>query len=313
MIDFRYHVVSIVAVFLALALGLFIGATTLRGKVAADLEQRAKHVSASNRELRAQISDLNDQLDRGQSFDRAALPYAVRDQLAAQSVVVVSAPDVDGDVRDDVINALGDAGATVTGDVRLQSTLLDEQQDQFLTTLTDQLALPGRTAAEGTGNERALALLAQVLGTKPQNTPVGTAAAGRVLAAYEDGKLISINGDEPRAGSLVVLLAATPPTTPDDTDSSATASLSRFASDLDHAAVGAVAVGPTAAAADGGVLNAIRDDKAVRADVSTVDGAELPSGLIATVIALVEQADDRSGSYGLASDGDEPLPSPSPS
>jgi hypothetical protein len=32
-IDFRYHVVSIVAVFLALALGLFIGATSLRGSV----------------------------------------------------------------------------------------------------------------------------------------------------------------------------------------------------------------------------------------------------------------------------------------
>jgi hypothetical protein len=30
MIDFRYHIVSIVAVFLALALGLFLGSTTLQ-------------------------------------------------------------------------------------------------------------------------------------------------------------------------------------------------------------------------------------------------------------------------------------------
>ena len=40
MIDFRYHVVSIVAVFLALALGLFIGSTSLRGPVANFINNR---------------------------------------------------------------------------------------------------------------------------------------------------------------------------------------------------------------------------------------------------------------------------------
>jgi hypothetical protein len=310
-IDFRYHVVSIAAVFLSLALGLFIGSTTLRGKVAADLESRTNSVASSNRDLHTQNKELKSQLAMQQSFDRAVLPYAVRGQLTARSVVVVSAPDVDNDVRGGVIGALTEAGATITGDVRLQSTLLDPEQDQFLTTLTDQLPVPGRIPSEGTGSERALRLLADVLGTRPQNTPIGAAAAGRILAAYENGDLISIDGDEPRAGSLVVLLTPAAPTAPDDTDTAATDLLAGFAADLDHAAVGAVVTGPTAATGDGGLLRAIREDKSVRADVSTVDGAEQPSGLIATVIALVEQDDDRAGSYGLTFD--DPLPSPTPS
>ena len=313
MIDFRYHVVSIVAVFLSLALGLFIGSTSLRGKVAGDLQARTENVTTKNRELRAEVSNLREELDRGHAFDSALEPMVLRDQLAAQPVVVVSAPDVDGDVRDRVVKGLTEAGATVTGDVRLQPTLLDPQQDQFLVTLTDQLSVPGRTASEGDGSQRALALLADVLGTRPQSQPIGQAAASRVLAAYEDGKLISINGDEPRAGSLVVLLTATPPATTEDADTSAAPLLAEFAHDLDRSAVGAVATGPTTAAADGGVLAAIRDNKTVRSAVSTVDGAELPSGVIATVLALVEQADGRAGSYGVASGSDDPLPSPSPS
>jgi hypothetical protein len=310
-IDFRYHVVSIVAVFLALALGLFIGATTLRGKVAADLETRTKHVSAANRELRSQLSDLNDRIDQEHAFDEAVLPYVVRDRLAGQSVTVVSAPDVDDDVRDEMLATLDHAGATVTGDVRLQPELLDPEQDQFLMTLTDQLSIPGRTPAEGSGTERAVALLADVLGTRPQDAPVGSGAAARVLAAFEDGNLISINGDEPRPGSLAVLLTADPPAT-ENADTSSAQLLSALARDLDKAALGAVVAGPSADTADNGVVAAIRDDKTTRADVSTVDGDELPSGLIATVLALVDQADGRAGAYGLESGGD-PLPSPSPS
>ncbi|BDZ58322.1 hypothetical protein GCM10025872_19790 [Barrientosiimonas endolithica] len=38
MIDFRYHLVSIVAVFLALATGLVIGATSLQDQVAGTLQ-----------------------------------------------------------------------------------------------------------------------------------------------------------------------------------------------------------------------------------------------------------------------------------
>ena len=48
-IDFRYHLVSIVAVFLALAIGIVVGATALQGHVGLGAGQRVKMRAAADR------------------------------------------------------------------------------------------------------------------------------------------------------------------------------------------------------------------------------------------------------------------------
>ncbi|MBV9097022.1 MAG: copper transporter, partial [Frankiaceae bacterium] len=60
MIDFRYHVVSILAVFLALALGLFLGGTTLQGYVFQDVK---KHLTNAQNH----ITDLENTVDQQKS------------------------------------------------------------------------------------------------------------------------------------------------------------------------------------------------------------------------------------------------------
>jgi hypothetical protein len=314
-IDFRYHVVSIVAVFLALALGLFIGSTTLRGPVANDLNNRVDDVTKKNSDLRGQLSDLQSQLGRANAFDDALEPYVVAGRLTAESVVIVSAPGVDSGLRSRVTTALTDAGATVAGDVRLQAALLDPQQNAFLRTLSDHVTPANRTLPSGgSGTERALHLLADVLGARPQVPPVSPGAAARVLSAFSDGKLISVSGNPPRPATLALLIAAAPPTGTDASTGTAEQSLlAELARDLDQAAVGAVVAGPAAAGDTGGLLNVVRADKGLRAQVSTVDSVDVPSGVIATVFALAEQSTGRAGTYGTGTGADTPLPSPSPS
>ncbi len=63
MIDFRYHLVSIVAVFLALGLGLLVGATALQPTALGGLirlsQQERKQIDsalATNRQLSRQIA-----------------------------------------------------------------------------------------------------------------------------------------------------------------------------------------------------------------------------------------------------------------
>lgn len=314
MIDFRYHVVSIVAVFLALALGLFIGSTTLRGKVQANLTTRTQNVANKNGELKASLSDARSQLARAQGFDAALTPYAVSGRLAGESVVVVSAPGVDDNMRSDVIDALHQAGATVAGDVRLQDTLLDPAQDQFLGSLADKVAVGGRSLPNAGGAARAIALLADVLVTNAQRSPLPHNAAAKVLSAYDAGDLLSVSGDPPQPASLAVLLAAAAPTSDDAAAASKQAALlATFARDLDREAVGSVVAGPAAADAKGGLLDVVRSDKGLRDNVSTVDSVDVPSGVIATVLAAAEQAAGRSGSYGSGPGADAPLPTPSPS
>jgi hypothetical protein len=313
-IDFRYHVVSIVAVFLALALGLFIGATTLRGTVKGDITNRTQSVVHNNGELRSENSDLHSQLSRGQSFDSALQPYALQGRLVGESVVVISAPGVDNNIRKDLLAALAQSGASVAGDVRLQDALLDPDQDQFLGTLADKLAINGHPLPNAAGAVRALALLADALMTNSQKPPVSRGAAAKVLSAYDAGNLLSVNGDQPQSAGVAILLAAPAPTSADASVGAQQQSLlATFARDLDRDGVGAVITGPASADASGGLLDVVRSDNNLRDAVSTVDGVDLPSGGTATVLAAAEPAGGRAGSYGSGPGADAPLPSPSSS
>jgi hypothetical protein len=313
-IDFRYHVVSIVAVFLALALGLFIGSTSLRGPVGSIITNQTDKVVGKNKQLRAEVGALQNDVRDEQRFETAAAPYIVSNVLAGESVVVVSAPGVDGGTRSDIVKGLTAAGATVSGDIRLQDALLDPAQRVFLDTLSTRLGIPGHTLSSGTGPQRAMTLLADVLGIRPQSTPVPAASAARVLSGFADGNLLTVSGGAARSASLAVLIAPPPPSATADPKlvQAQDALLLDLARALDRSAVGAVVAGPVAAA-DDGLLKAARGDNDLTADVSTVDGADLPRGVIATVLALAEQAKGGVGSYGARTGSKAPLPSPSPS
>lgn len=314
MIDFRYHVVSTVAVFLALALGLVIGSTSLRGTAAGGGTTRTSAVTGETRQLRGQLSDANGSLRHATAFDAALAPYAVSGRLTGQSVVIVAAPGAEDGMRRALTSMLTTAGATVTGDVGLRAPLLDPRQDAFLTTLTSRLHSSGAATVQGSGAERAVSLLADVLGTRPGARPVPSSTAESVLSAFTDGRLLSVGGGTLRPASLAVLLAAPPPTNADPQAArAANTVLLDLARDLDRDAVGAAVVGPAVAAADGGLLQAARADRTFTQAVSTVDDGGLPSGQIATVFALSEQLHGRSGSYGTAAGAGGPLPGPTPS
>ena len=90
MIDFRYHVVSIVAVFLALALGLFLGSTTLQDAVVHSLKNNTDRVTRENKSLDAHVSALEAQARLATNFDKELLPYAVSGRLNGQQITVVS-------------------------------------------------------------------------------------------------------------------------------------------------------------------------------------------------------------------------------
>ncbi len=300
MIDFRYHVVSIVAVFLALALGLFLGSTTLQGTVLDNLKGETNKTADENNRLRAQVDDLRTQVTKAQAFVSAVEPYAVAGRLSGQSVVVLSAPGVDDGMRKNVESALADAGATVSADIRLNSAWTDPQQDSLLGALATRLA-GGTALPAGTGGERAAAQLASVLAAKPR----GRAASGNVadtVAAYSEAGLLTAGSLPPHPGVLAVVLAA------------AAKSTSRDADVLDLArAFGTAAAGAVlAAGADGGpVLATARTASTVAGHLSTVDSVDDGRGQVALVFALADAEAGRSGNYGSGTDARAPLPTPS--
>ena len=305
----RYHLLSVIAVAVAMALGLFVGSGS-PGQLSGTAQ--TTNLTHQSQRLNSQLSDVRARLRHAGAFEAAVAPFAVSGRLSGQAVVVVSAPGVDPSTRRTMIGMLTSAGATVTGDVRLRWTLLDARQNEFLTTLTQRLSVPGHPLPEGSGADRAVARLADVLGTRPGARPVPTATAASVLSAYSDGHLVTVNGGAARPGSLALLLVAAP--TAGDAGQNhraGSATLLQLASDLDTAAVGAVVAGPAAAAGPGGLLAAIRADATLSHDLSTVDGIEAPSGQVAAVFALAQQAEGQAGSYGFAAGDEAPVPSAS--
>jgi hypothetical protein len=317
LIDFRYHIVSIVAVFLALALGLFLGSTTLQSTVTDQLNSQAKSVISHNHTLEATNGQLTSSLKSEQKLTSALEPYAVADRLTGTTVALVSAPGVQGSVRKSLAATLQLAGATVTADVELQASYLDPTQDAELNMLATELELPGHPLPSGNGVTQVSAELASVLLVRPGRHPVSKARVDQTLSALSVGKFISVSGSTPdRPADLAVMLVAAPATsgvTP-AIQTQQNTELLALATDLRAASAGAVLGGPNPVAGVlGSTLAAARADSTLSLNVSTVDfdPADPAAGRIAVVLALSNAPTETVGAYGLGSN--PPLPSPSPS
>ena len=77
MIDFRYHLVSLIAVFLAVALGIIIGTTALNEPIQADIEGQVTDLEQDKRALEDRTQQLQAQLDTADSFADAVAPVLV--------------------------------------------------------------------------------------------------------------------------------------------------------------------------------------------------------------------------------------------
>ena len=113
MIDFRYHLVSIVSIFLALAVGIVLGAGPLERELGATLEDEV----AGLREDKAQLNEQLDAAQRGtearDAYIAAATPLVVGGELEGRSVAIVVLPGVDSGLVEATAATLGSAGARV--------------------------------------------------------------------------------------------------------------------------------------------------------------------------------------------------------
>jgi len=311
-IDFRYHIVSLVAVFLALALGLFLGSTTLQSTVTHNLRQQAHNVLARNDALQAENDQANAQLKKEQGFASAVEPYAVSGKLFSANVAVVSAPGVDNDARDRLLATLKTAGSTVTADVRMQNGFLDPAQDATWGQLAAQVA-GTHSLPRSNGAGQASAELARVLVTRPGTKLPSQRRVETVLSTFTDGNMISVAGDAPvRAADLAVLLVPIG-SAPDASDIALARDndLIGLAKALRRGSTGLVVAGPSAPeGSDGGILAAMQGDSVVAKSVSTIDSDETAAGRVAIVLALAAAPGGTTGRYGLSQS--PPLPSQTP-
>lgn len=112
MISFRYHLVSIVAVLLALSLGVLVGASVLDKGLVQTLKDDTAEAQARADQLQEDLRVLEAQQE---AAEEELLPFVLGGRLAGDRVVVVAAETAPEEVLVGARRALDAAGADVTG------------------------------------------------------------------------------------------------------------------------------------------------------------------------------------------------------
>ena len=127
MISFRYHIVSIIAVFLALALGIVIGTTALNGPITTDLRHQVDGLKGDRTSLAKQVKTLTNRVDDANQFASTYGQQLIAGRMQkTETVLVIGMPNSDSSVQDKVARDLSAAGATVTGRLELTDEYIDQ-------------------------------------------------------------------------------------------------------------------------------------------------------------------------------------------
>jgi hypothetical protein len=323
-IDFRYHLVSIVAVFLALAIGIVLGSTELQGTTIDGL--RSLNNSLKNQLSHAQAAEHSaaTAASASDTFLGAAESKLVSGYLPGDRLVVVTEPGASSSVVGGISKAAVAAGATVTGTVALQPKFndLSGATQSTLSAVNQQLAQtdtvtlnPATTDQTGNQQQAAQLIAAAVLDkTAGATGGLTSGQAQQVLQSYAHDGFLTVSGTVTDRATLAVLV------TPDNASTLGSADpvnevLLAVTGELAAGSAAAIVAGSAAgSAASGSAIQVLRGSSASSA-VSTVDNADTTLGQIASVWALSDQlGGGKPGSYGISgASAVSPVPSSVPS
>jgi hypothetical protein len=278
--NLRYHIASLVAVFLALTIGLLLGTLVVeRGVLEANrtalvdaIQKDVNSVNAANKQLKSANAALS-------GFAEQSAPVLVRDALAGSTVVVLADPGSDetaGRTSDAVRLAGGEAAVAIfssaglsLGDANVQSAAMkalgspdsSEIETRVIDTLVREWTTPGDSRVLTNAMIAAGGL--QISGL-PATTTAGGVAVSAVYAGVPDRAVLALARSLARDGRFAVGVETTKKAT--------------------------------------GQARA-----AVAAGLSGVDDVDMPLGQVSLVWVLTGRAD---GSFGAGEGAGAPYPQP---
>jgi len=307
-IDFRYHLVSLIAVFLAVALGIIIGTTALNEPILADIKHQVSALEKDKRNLEDRTQQLQSQVSTNDSFADAVAPALVDGTLTGRSVLlVVTNKSVPSDTVDQLTSLIGNAGGTVSGTLTLQPEYSDPSTASGLKNYVTGSGLPAGVTLPAVDDAGRLvgSLLAQVLMIPPAGAAPDRAAISSVLAGLSALHVLTAEGDSVGPANYAIVLTSGGFSGSDAADRNT--ALTALVSALDAKGSGAIVAGDSDSAADSGLVGAIRADPTRSAAISTVDNVGTAAGRISSVLALVGEGKGTSGKYGTGEDT-QPVP-----
>ena len=287
MFDFRYHVASLAAVFLALIIGILVGVGIAdRGLVDKTerhlLEQRVAH-------LRSQLDQASQQRQvsardqaAAQRYIDETYPVLVRNRLKGHRIAVVFVGRVDTGLSSAIERALGDSGAVQVRLRALKMPVDDKQLDAKLSAKPDAQQYVGKAKLQQLGLDLAAELISG------GDTPLWNTLSDSLVEEREGGAKQPVDG----------VVVARNPSVPPQRDGT-----SRFLLGVYQGlgTGGVPAVGVEASDAPSSAVPIYQST-----GLSSVDDVDTPAGRLALVLLL---AGSPKGQYGFKKSADDVLPS----
>ncbi|MGH9040956.1 MAG: copper transporter [Acidimicrobiia bacterium] len=312
MINFRFHLVSLVAVFLALALGVMMGSTVIDRAIVSGLEGRIETVGKRAEQTRDENLALEARLDVLEGYAEQALPLLVGGRLAGVPVALVAVRGIDEGAVRQTADVLRTGGAVVNGVVWLEPALaLPDVSTEVK--LGDVLGDPFQKGADL--RRAAIEALGRRLAMGPAAAPDQPGASDVLVGMGTSGFVAfdSMGGDfdpvrYPLAGSRFLVVDGSQGRLKPDVVSLPLIRALQVAGAM--VALGEVFTGGDSEGSRGAIVSGVRDDQALAARVATVDDLEQPRGRAALALALEELGRGQVGHYGEGPGASRQLPEP---
>lgn len=278
----RYHVISLVAVLLALGIGILLGTTLVERGLIAEQRSEIDSLRETFSEIRETNREMHDELNTYQGFALQASPFLISGRLEGRQVALVDKLGVDDILEAAIRETVAKAG----GSVSLVITLAGPEVYESPPVAEALAQLYGLPAEPGPLIERTMAEVAGQL---------ATASNPALLQELDRLGVIHFSGELAGPVSAAVMVA--------DAEGDAPELSERYDLPLIAASIGfgfqLVGVGTDGAAIP--VLESYR-----RNGISTVAGVDTIPGQVALVMVL----EGKTGSYGPEGFAERLLPVP---
>jgi hypothetical protein len=276
----RYHATSLIAVFLALAIGILIGAEFGGGTLTSTRRNLEHSLTGNLQDARDRADQLGGELGRSNEFAERVYPVLVRNRLEGRRIAILALGELPGGVSGAIEEALSPTGARLVGvgvvrePVDVRGLAGDLAKTRFADLRRNQDSLTAFGAGAGRQLVRGGTLLERV------RSHLFSRASGNFGAL--DGVIVV--RDQPEELGPVQRAAS-----------------GRLEAALMAGIAGTrtPAVGVESSSAEGSSVSFFQDS-----DLSSVDDVDLPAGRLAAVFALL----GAEGSFGIKGSADRLLP-----
>ena len=318
MIDFRYHLISIVAVFLALGIGILMGSYVLDKGLVKQLRSQFEVLKDRNDELEANVGDLESQVNTYDKVMHGMRDWMVPGRLEDKSIVMLTFEGTDGALTDQVRDTIETAGGTIVSTISARDSLSlpsPASRDQLALILSSAASQADDLRAQ-LGERLAKAFTAGDgvrggVGSDPGDGPLERDDVDALMSDLDEADLVSadrVDDEQSYAppGSWFVIVGGS------EDDAPFTIADYTVPLGVELANAGAPVLVAESSTSEWDLATIMRTDDEAQELVSTEDQAETVVGSISLVLGLDLSSNGIVSHSGVDSGAQEVIPEPVP-